>query len=242
MPAHLSEKEMAEVLDAAGRRRSAGAPRSRDPRAVLRVGPAPERARRAGPRRREPERADGACARQGREGAARAVQHARPGAAFGCYLAAAATRSCLMRARGRDEPLFVNFRGTPADHPQHRSDRPPLCRRRAARGSASARTRSGIRLPRICSSAARISARSRSCSVMHGSAPRSATPTSTPRSCSRCTGRAIRGRHRAGRAGGAGRAGKAGWALTSAKAEARAPSDQFAPVRPGQREMQTASS
>ena len=51
MPAHLSEQEMA----APARRRRPrdgplGAPRSRDPRAVLRVGPAPQRARR--PRRR----------------------------------------------------------------------------------------------------------------------------------------------------------------------------------------------
>ena len=51
-----------------------GAPRSRDPRAVLRVGPSPERARRPRRRRRESQRADGAGARQGREAAAGAVQ------------------------------------------------------------------------------------------------------------------------------------------------------------------------
>ena len=76
MPAHLSEDEMSALIDAPAGDSAARAARSRDPRAVLRVGPAPERARRPRCRRCESEREDGARAREGRQGADRAVQRA----------------------------------------------------------------------------------------------------------------------------------------------------------------------
>ena len=125
-----------------------GAPRPRDPRAVLRVGPATERARRPRPRRREPERADGAGAGQRREGAARAVQHQRGGGASrvakdrhalrpspgrhgqaapdGAGAAGAAGAKARRRRPAKPdarEPLFVNFRGGAPDRPQHRPAR-----------------------------------------------------------------------------------------------------------------------
>ena len=71
-------------VDAArdARRLAAARPtRPRDPRALLRVRPPAERARGARSRRREPERPDGARARQGGEGADRAVQPLHGGGA-----------------------------------------------------------------------------------------------------------------------------------------------------------------
>ena len=122
MPAHLSEEEMTALLDAAGRRHAARAPRSRDPRAVLRLRAAAERAGGPRPRRREPERADGAGARQGRQGAAGAVQHQRRRRRFAriCTDREYAGRARLRpeadcsRDGGARQPLFVNYRGDAA--------------------------------------------------------------------------------------------------------------------------------
>jgi hypothetical protein len=68
-----------------------------------------------------------------------------------------------------------------------------MCRR-AARDSASARTRCGIPLPRTCCSVAPTFGRSRSCSVTCNCQRRSVIRTSTPHSCWTCTGRRTRGR------------------------------------------------
>ena len=75
MPAHLSEDEMTALIAAPADDDAARPPRPRDPRAVLRLGPALERAGGARSRGRESEREDGAGARQGRQAAAGAVQH-----------------------------------------------------------------------------------------------------------------------------------------------------------------------
>ncbi len=74
MPAHLSEQEMIALLAAPAGDEPLGRRDQRDSRAVLRVGTAAERARRPGSRRCEPEREDGARAREGRQAAAGAVQ------------------------------------------------------------------------------------------------------------------------------------------------------------------------
>ena len=76
IPAHLGEDEMGRLLETPDIATAARAARSRDARAVLCVGAASQRARRAGSRRCEFGGTDGAGARQGGEGAARAVQHA----------------------------------------------------------------------------------------------------------------------------------------------------------------------
>ena len=88
----------------------------------------------------------------------------------------------------RREPLFVNYRGGPADRAKRRSPRSALRRRQQARGWGSARTRSGTRFadaPAV--SGRRSCARFRNCSATRASARRSATHTSTRRSCSRYT-------------------------------------------------------
>ena len=82
----------------AGRRPAARPPRPRDPRAVLRVGPAAERARRPRSRRREPER-DGWCgcsARAARSGSCRST--AATATAIRAYLK---DRERLVRSGGR---------------------------------------------------------------------------------------------------------------------------------------------
>ena len=66
LPAHLGGDEMDRLLGRARRGDAGRPPRSRDPRAVLRVGPAPERTRRSRPRGRQPLEPGGAGARQGR--------------------------------------------------------------------------------------------------------------------------------------------------------------------------------
>ena len=132
IPAHLSVDEMSRLLEMPDVVNAAGPPRSRDPRAVLRVGPAAERAGRSRSRGREPARADGAGDGEGREGTAGAVQHHHRAIAFARGLP---TAQCLRRephsprprlqrprpsarkpkprpkAESQTDPLFVNFRG-----------------------------------------------------------------------------------------------------------------------------------
>mgnify|MGYP003693999463 CR=1 FL=1 len=116
---------MARLVTAPRIRRAAGAPRPRDSRAVLRLGSAAQRARRPGYRRREPERADGAGARQGRQAAARAVQHEHCDGDSQRIFGIANNWSRTSAKAGRDssrhdaaadgrhsDPLFVNYRGT----------------------------------------------------------------------------------------------------------------------------------
>ena len=66
VPAHLSVDEMTRLLEMPDAERAARPPRSRDPRAVLRLGAAAERAGAARSRGREPERAHRAGDGQGR--------------------------------------------------------------------------------------------------------------------------------------------------------------------------------
>ena len=77
MPAHLSEDEMSALIDAPVGDTALVAARPRDSRAVLRLRPSPQRARRPRRGRCEPERQDGAGAGEGRQGADRAVQRQR---------------------------------------------------------------------------------------------------------------------------------------------------------------------
>ncbi len=136
IPRHLEEDEMARLLETPDVSAAARPARPRHPRAVLRVGPAAERAGRPRPRGREPGRPDGAGDGQGPEGAARAVQPAAPRrpSAPGCRtasscVAARRTAACRRRRRRRPrrgegrarrsgvapqpaEPLFLNYRGT----------------------------------------------------------------------------------------------------------------------------------
>ena len=91
----------------AGHVASARPARSRDPRAVLCVGPAPERAGRPRPRVGEPLRADGARLRQGPEGADRPVQperrprRCRPGCGTARRSSTAASSPPCARRAGR---------------------------------------------------------------------------------------------------------------------------------------------
>ncbi len=190
------------VARGAGRRPAARAPGPRDSGAVLRVGIAAERARRPGSRRCEPEREDGTRAREGRKAAAGPVQHEHrirdpsvSGRQGGADAGKRSRRDRTPQTEG--SPRTNRCSSTTAAGGSPFAASTGSCgamSRRAARGSASARTPCGIPSPRICCSAAPTCGRSRNCSAMRASAPRSATRMSTPRSCSRCTGRVIRGR------------------------------------------------
>ena len=207
IPAHLAERRDDAAARDAGRVDPARPPRSGDPGAVLRVRAAAERARRPGSGGRESRRPDGARPGQGRQGADRAVQHqrgagaagvpgrsrrvrgagrarrARPGSARARQAGAI---SAARRARDPRQPLFVNYRGAGC-RPAASTGWCGATSRRAGTSSASARTRCATRSRPICWSAGPICARSRNCSGTCASARRSATRTSTPRSCWRCT-------------------------------------------------------
>ena len=133
VPAHLSVDEMSTLLATPDASHSARLPRPRDPRAVLRLGSAPERAGRPRRRGREPERAHGARDGEGREGADCSVQRDdeegdrrlaerpsgagqlaagdREGPASPRGSGAAGAKSAKDAKTGR-EALFVNFRGS----------------------------------------------------------------------------------------------------------------------------------
>ena len=81
LPAHLGEAEMSRLLEMPDTLGAARPPRPRDPRAVLCLGAAPQRACRPRPRGRQSERPGGARAGEGRQGADRAVQPADRGGA-----------------------------------------------------------------------------------------------------------------------------------------------------------------
>ena len=123
--------------------------RSRDSRVVLRVRTAVERARRPRPGRREPVGPDRTRARQGREGAARAIQPAggggdsgdaqgRRGSRPGGGAGAAEPDAGLTPGSPTAGALPESSR-PPSHHPQRRPHRPPLRPRRQSR-AASVRT------------------------------------------------------------------------------------------------------
>ena len=132
----------------AGHVASARPARSRDPRAVLCVGPAPERAGRPRPRVGEPVRADGAraSARAGRSGSSRSTRapprRCRPGCATARRSSTAASSPrCARRAgRGRARPRRPrrasasrrSAAAAPADGPCRRSDAASAATTRAA--------------------------------------------------------------------------------------------------------------
>ena len=127
MPAHLSEAgDGRACLTRAGHDDPLGRRDSRDPRAVLRVGPAPQRARRPRSGRREPQRADGArrSARAASSGWCRSTPARRR--RIRAYLkdretlianvrlkpdATGVRRATAGRRGRRADPLFVNYRG-----------------------------------------------------------------------------------------------------------------------------------
>ena len=89
--------------------------------------------------------------------------------------------------------LVREFPRRPPDRAKRAAPRGALRRGVQHAGSASARTRCVTRSRRTCCSAVRTCGRSRSCSVTCSSRRRSATRTSTRRSCWTCTGRPTRG-------------------------------------------------
>ena len=128
LPAHLAKTEMSRLLEHAGHVDAARPARPGDPRAVLRVRPAPERAGRAGPGRCEPEqRASCACWAKG--GKERIVPFNRTTeAALSAWLTGSGSDRAPRRigppkrparrgrdagadGRQRDEPLFLNYQG-----------------------------------------------------------------------------------------------------------------------------------
>ena len=132
MPAHLSEEEMSALIDAPAGGSALVPTRSRDPRAVLRVGTPSERACRSRRGRRESWREDGARPRQRRQGADRPVQRqhgdgasrlsqgtGRAGRRAGRNTDGAIGSTAGFRKPGqlgtpfprRRDPLFVNYRG-----------------------------------------------------------------------------------------------------------------------------------
>ena len=196
---------MSRLLEMPDASAAARPPRPRDPRAVLRLGPAPERAGRAGRGRREPERR-GSCGcwgRAARSGSCRSTARPRRRCAPGCRTAGA-LRAAGTRARGRQrvaaqrrgregpgrpeprpraarparEPLFLNYRG--GTRLSTRSVRPAgAALRRGVQHALRHQPARAAPLVRDApaASAAPICARSRSCSATRASARRSATPT-----------------------------------------------------------------
>ena len=172
---------MTALIAAAAGEHAARAPRPRDSRAVLCLGPAPQRAGGTRSRGRQPRREDGAGARQGRQAAARPLQHEHgegdsrvsqgPRAAGGQGKGRRQERRDSRTAGRRQSrtrttagPVVRELPRRPADRAEHRSTGAAL-RRGVERAPASVRTRSGIPSPRTCCSAARTCARFRSCSA-----------------------------------------------------------------------------